>query len=117
MYIKDLLCELQYQVAVENEKKKKRKKEKKKRKEKETARKKASGQKTKGATVQEISNKISKSFGFHNYLLPYHCFLYFKWVQRYVPRCIQLTPSSFFYYLFHYLEFIIHIFVFHVSII
>ena len=36
-----------------------KKKEKKKRKEKETARKKASGQKTKGATVQEISNKIS----------------------------------------------------------
>lgn len=28
MYIKDLLCELQYQVAVENEKKKKKKKRK-----------------------------------------------------------------------------------------
>lgn len=43
MYIKDLLCELQYQVAVENERKKKKKAEK------ETTRKKASGQKTKGA--------------------------------------------------------------------
>lgn len=48
MYIKDLLCELQYQVAVENGKRKK----KKKKAEKETTRKKASGQKTKGANCE-----------------------------------------------------------------
>lgn len=59
MYIKDLLCELQYQVAVENGKKK-RKKRKQKRKQQER---KQVGKRQKVQTVKEISNKISKSFG------------------------------------------------------